>query len=154
MATPLTPIPPNPQPAQAKTRIRTAFGAGLTAIAAAATIAATPSAALAQDDTYASDNAWVPEQVLAPLAWETTQGEGITVAVMDTGINDHPFFEDKNIIGRLFSFNRRRTGWNDTDGHGSAVAAGVLLAAPEATIMPVRLDTGTEAMTGAMDQPV
>jgi hypothetical protein len=131
--------------------MRTAFGAGLTALAAAAAIAATPSAALAQDDTYASDNAWVPELVQAPAAWETTQGEGITVAVMDTGINDHPFFEDKNILDGYSALGTEDgTGWNDTDGHGSAVAAAVLLAAPEATIMPVRLDTGAAGITGAM----
>ncbi|NUS43955.1 MAG: hypothetical protein HOQ24_09740, partial [Mycobacteriaceae bacterium] len=87
MATPLTPIPPQPGPAQRSSSRRAVFGAGLVAAATAAVIAATPSAALAQDPTYESDNAWVPEQVQAPAAWETTKGKGITVAVMDTGIS-------------------------------------------------------------------
>jgi hypothetical protein len=132
-------------------RVRAAFGAGFSAIATAAVIAATPNAALAQDDTYAQDNAWVPEQVQAPAAWETTRGEGITVAVLDTGINDHPFFEDKNILDGYSPISTEDgTGWHDTDGHGSAVSAAVLLTAPEATIMPVRLDAGSEAFGGAL----
>jgi membrane-anchored mycosin MYCP len=126
------------------------LGAGLAAAATAAVIAATPGAALAQDDTYAADNAWVPEQVQAPAAWETTKGKGITVAVMDTGISDHPFFDDKDILPGYSGFSDEQDGRNDTDGHGSAVAAGVLLAAPEATIMPVRLDAGATDFGGAM----
>jgi hypothetical protein len=150
MATPLTPTPPDVKPAQAGSRLRTAIGAGCTALAAAAVIAATPSAALAQDDTYASDNAWVPEVVQAPAAWETTQGEGVTVAVVDTGINDHPFFADKDILPGHSISESEEDGWSDTDGHGSAVAAGVLLVAPEATILPVRIGTGESILNGAM----
>lgn len=150
MATPLTPIPPQPQPAQHKSRSRAALGAGIAAIATAAVIAATPSAALAQDPTYESDNAWVPEQVQAPAAWETTKGKGITVAVMDTGINDHPFFADKDILPGYTGISTEEDAWNDTDGHGSAVAAAVLLAAPEATIMPIRMDAGATDFGGAM----
>nr|QZD53549.1 S8 family serine peptidase [Glycomyces sp. TRM65418] len=110
----------------------------------------TPSAALAQDDTYAQDNAWVPELVQAPAAWETTQGEGITVAVLDTGINEHPFFEGKDVLPGHSAASSEEDGWNDTDGHGSAVAAGVLLVAPEATIMPVRVGTGESILSGAL----
>lgn len=150
MATPLTPIPPNHQAAQAKSGLRRVFGAGVAAFAAAIAVAATPSAALAQDDTYASDNAWVTEQVQAPAAWASTQGEGVTVAVVDTGINDHPFFEGKNIVPGYSAFEAEDDGWNDTDGHGSAVAAAVLITAPEATIMPVRIDAGSSAFGGAM----
>jgi subtilisin family serine protease len=150
MATPLTPIPP--QPAQRRSTRRAAFGAGLAAAATAAVIAATPGAALAQDDTYAADNAWVPELVQAPAAWETTKGKGITVAVVDTGINDHPFFEGKDILDGYTAFDTEDgTGWNDTDGHGTAIAAGVLLTAPEATIMPVREGTGSNALVGVYD---
>lgn len=87
----------------------------------------------------------------APAAWETTKGAGITVAVLDTGIGEHPYFEDKDILPGYSGFSGEDgTGWNDTDGHGSAVAAGVLLAAPEATIMPVRMETGASAFGGAL----
>lgn len=151
MATPLTPIPPQSHPARRTSSSRTTLGAGFAALATTAVLAAAPSTALAQDPTYEADNAWVPDQVQAPAAWETTRGAGITVAVMDTGINDHPFFADKDILdGYSPASTEDGTGWNDTDGHGSAVAAGVLLAAPEATIMPVRLDAGATDFGGAM----
>lgn len=155
MAIPLTPIPPDTQPAQHNSRrgLRAAFGAGLAAIAVAAAVTAAPSAALAQDDTYAQDNAWVPELVNAPGAWGITQGEGITVAVMDTGINDHPFFDDKDILPGYSVFDGEEDGWNDTDGHGTAIAAAVLLAAPEATIMPIRMGTGASVLSGVMGTP-
>src|SRR5699024_7776210 len=64
-------------------------------------IVVAPSAALAQQeevDLY-EENAWVIDQVGAEAAWETTKGEGVTVAVIDTGIaKEHPFLEDKNIL--------------------------------------------------------
>ncbi|MFB9663013.1 S8 family serine peptidase [Glycomyces mayteni] len=77
----------------------------------------------------------------------------MTVAVLDTGITEHPFFEDKDILPGYTAFSDEADAWNDTDGHGTAVAAAVLLAAPEATILPVRMDTGAEAdLGGAMGE--
>jgi membrane-anchored mycosin MYCP len=150
MATPLTPIPPQPQPAQRSSSPRTVFGAGFATLATAAVIAATPSAALAQDDTITTENAWVTDLMQAPAAWETTRGEGVTVAVIDTGISEHPFFDDKEILDGYSALEEGGTGWHDDHGHGSAVAAGVLLAAPEATILPVQVDAGGEAFGGAL----
>ncbi|WP_205324349.1 S8 family serine peptidase [Glycomyces sp. YM15] len=106
---------------------------------------------MAQDETFTTENAWVPELIQAPAAWETTKGKGITVAVIDTGIGEHPYFEDKDILDGYTVFDSEDgTGWHDTHGHGTAVAAGVLLAAPEATIMPVRLEAGATDFGGAM----
>ncbi|WP_158299970.1 S8 family serine peptidase [Glycomyces paridis] len=152
MATPLTPSPPNPQPAQAESRhgARTAISAGLIAVAAAAAVTTTPGIALAQDDTLAQDNAWATDLIEVPAAWETTKGDGVTVAVMDTGINKHPFFEGRDILPGYTVFSDEEDAWNDLDGHGSAVAAGVLMTAPEATILPVRLDSGDAGFGGAL----
>ncbi|MFY9190779.1 MAG: type VII secretion-associated serine protease mycosin [Lawsonella sp.] len=58
--------------------------------------------------------------------WSTTQGEGQTVAIIDTGINPHPRL--KNLEG-LADFNSDR-GLNDCDQHGSLVAA-ILAAQPQ-----------------------
>ncbi len=114
------------------------FGAAV--LVAGITVA--PSAALAQEekDLYA-ENAWVIDQIGAEAAWETTKGEGVTVAVVDTGIaEEHPFLEDKDILpGKAFPDNGEYENAHvDTDGHGTGVAAAVLYAAPEATILPVR----------------
>lgn len=106
-----------------------------------------PPAGLAQEtdlytetDLYA-ENAWAIDQIGAAAAWETTKGEGVTVAVVDTGIvEEHPFLEDKDVLpGKAFPENGEYANAHvDTDGHGTGVAAAVLYAAPEATVLPVR----------------
>jgi subtilisin family serine protease len=105
-------------------------------------VAVGPSAALAQEewDLYA-ENAWAIDQINADDVWETTKGEDVTVAVVDTGIaEEHPFLEDKHILdGKSFVGNEEANARVDTDGHGTGVAAAVLYAAPEATILPVRV---------------
>jgi hypothetical protein len=113
-------------------------------------IAVSPSPAVAQDETITSTNAWVTDLIRAPEAWETTRGEGITVAVVDTGIGPHPFFEDKDVLPGYSAYTDDEDAWNDADGHGTAVAAGVLLAAPEATILPVRMHSGATDLGGAL----
>jgi hypothetical protein len=122
----------------------------LAAFAAATVVAVSPSAAVAQDDTITSTNAWVTDLIQAPEAWETTRGEGITVAVVDTGIGPHPFFDDKDVLRGYSSFPDEEDAWNDSDRHGTAVAAGVLLVAPEATILPVRMHTGATDLAGGL----
>lgn len=106
-------------------------------------VALAPAAALAdveRIDLYEA-NAWAIDQIGAEAAWETTKGEGVTVAVVDTGIaEEHPFFEDKDVLpGKAFPDNGEYEDAHvDTDGHGTGVSAAVLYAAPEATILPVR----------------
>jgi hypothetical protein len=77
-------------------------------------------------------------------AWETTQGEGVTVAVIDTGVGEHPVFEGKDVQPGFSVYSDEPDGRLDSEGHGTAIAAGVLLVAPKATIMPVRFYTGVE----------
>jgi subtilisin family serine protease len=106
-----------------------------------------PSAALAQEewDLYA-ENAWAIDQINADDVWETTKGEGVTVAVVDTGIaEEHPFLEDKDILdGESLLGNEEDSARFDTDGHGTGISAAVLYAAPEATILPVRVYPTTD----------
>jgi hypothetical protein len=128
------------------------MGAGLTALAATAAVAAAPGAALAQDDTFFTENTWVTDLIGAPAAWETSEGEGVTVAIMDTGVAQHPAFEGKDVLPGFSLLSGEPDGRSDTDGHGTAVAAGVLLAAPKATILPVRLDAGATDFGGALGE--
>ncbi|WP_198587176.1 S8 family serine peptidase [Glycomyces xiaoerkulensis] len=132
-------------------RLRTALGAGLGAVALAGSIVATPSAALAQDQKLTDSAQWALDLMQVPAAQETTKGDGVTVAVIDTGMGEHPFFDDKDVLPGFSAFDREDDAWEDTlDGHGMQVAAGVLHVAPEATILPVRFDNGAEVEIGGL----
>lgn len=95
---------------------------------------------------------WAPQALRLPQAHAVTTGAGVRVAVLDTGIElSHPAFAgrlarraDGSLLGRDFVD-------DDADpsevgstadagfGHGTHVAGLVTLAAPSATIMPVRV---------------
>lgn len=97
--------------------------------------------------------AWHLAKIEAPTAWVTTQGQGIIVAVLDTGVDaTHP-----DLIGHILP------GWNtasnttittDVFGHGTMVAGtvaaatnngiGVAAIASEARILPVRITDSTD----------
>jgi hypothetical protein len=150
MAIPLT--PPSAEPRSPRRGLRTALAAGLTTLAATAAVTAAPGVALAQDDTFYTENSWVTDLIGAPAAWESSEGAGVTVAVMDTGVAEHPAFEGKDVLPGFSLLSGEPDGRADTDGHGTAVAAGVLLAAPQATILPVRLDAGAANFGGALGE--
>ena len=99
------------------------------------------------NDTY-FNNAWHLQTMNAPQAWDQSLGDGIVVAVLDTGVDpDHP-----DLAGQLVP------GWNvygnnadssDVYGHGTRVAGviaalsnngtGVTSLAWNAKVMPVRI---------------
>jgi type VII secretion-associated serine protease mycosin len=102
-----------------------------------------------------------------------SQGEGIVVAVVDTGIdNDHPDLAGNVLPGFDVVAGGSGNGWGDKDGHGTGMAGliaahghgsgnadGALGIAPKAKILPVRIDTGSgvgagDAMAIAVDQAV
>lgn len=146
MATPLDPAPPERRHrfTEFAGHARAAVGAGIGTLALIGAVVATPGTALAQDDELAVANTWVTDQIQAPGAWQTTKGEGVTVAVIDTGISEHPYFEGKNVEPGYSIFPEEENAWYDRDGHGTAVAAMVLSVAPEATLLPVRSGTGAD----------
>nr|WP_307788286.1 type VII secretion-associated serine protease mycosin [Streptomyces actinomycinicus] len=98
-------------------------------------------------------------------AWRTTKGQGVTVAVLDTGVDaDHPdlagnVLQAKDMIG--FGARRYDRTWARHGtamagiiaghGHGPGHGEGVLGVAPEARILPVRviLEDGDPARTKA-----
>ncbi|MFJ1868340.1 type VII secretion-associated serine protease mycosin [Streptomyces sp. NPDC088097] len=134
-----------------RTRPATTAGAlTLAALLASVTVAATASPAAA--DTI-RDRQWGLLALRAEEAWGTTQGDGITVAVLDTGVDPtHPdlagqVLEGNDLIGMGASRGDRAWARHGTAmasviagrGHGPNRSQGVLGIAPHAKILPVRV---------------
>ncbi|WP_441349208.1 S8 family serine peptidase, partial [Streptomyces sp. NTH33] len=96
---------------------------------------------------------WGLDALHTQEAWRTTKGKGITVAVLDTGVEaDHPDLVGNVLPGKdMIGFGARRgdpawavhgtamAGIVAGHGHGPGNADGVLGIAPEAKILPVRV---------------
>ncbi|WP_406732672.1 type VII secretion-associated serine protease mycosin [Streptomyces sp. NBC_01794] len=96
---------------------------------------------------------WALDAMRTDRAWDITKGSGITVAVLDTGVDDsHPdlagtVLPGKDFIG--FGAQRGSRAWARhgtamagiiaAHGHGSGREDGVIGIAPEAKILPVRV---------------
>ncbi|AUH43955.1 type VII secretion-associated serine protease mycosin [Streptomyces sp. CMB-StM0423] len=130
--------------------VRRRAAALLAALAATTLLAAT--AAPAHADGL-QDLQWGLDDVRAPEAWNTTRGEGVTVAVLDTGVDaSHPDLTGQVLDGKDFvGFGARRgddswarhgtamAGIIAAHGHGPGAAEGVTGVAPDAKILPVRV---------------
>lgn len=105
-----------------------------------------PPALYANDPYYGS--AWHLQAVQAPAAWDLSLGTGVTVAILDTGVNGtHPDLQAQMVSGWNFWDNNSNT--TDVYGHGTEVAgvvaassnnaAGVTSVAWNAKLMPIRI---------------
>lgn len=98
----------------------------------------------ASDATYATQ--WAPTKMRLAEAHSVSRGAGVTVAVLDTGIDaTHPAFAGTIVPGFDFvdmDADPSEVGVAGVDlsyGHGTHVSGLVALAAPDARIMPVRV---------------
>jgi major intracellular serine protease len=93
--------------------------------------------------------------IQAPAIWEeSNQGEGIVIAVIDTGVDtDHPDLKDQIIGGRNFTtdYNGDPDVFEDNNGHGTHVSgtiaaslnkSGVVGVAPKAKILSLKVLSG------------
>ncbi|MGI5527275.1 type VII secretion-associated serine protease mycosin [Streptomyces syringium] len=118
---------------------------------AAATLVALPTGSARADTIRAQE--WALDALRTQDAWKTTKGAGVTVAVLDTGVDEgHPDLKGQVLPGEdLVGFGARRgdrawarhgtamAGIIAGRGHGDDNADGVLGIAPEAKILPVRV---------------
>ncbi|MER6419102.1 type VII secretion-associated serine protease mycosin [Streptomyces sp. NPDC001137] len=124
--------------------------AGLSVLLAAS-LALVPSTVAHADGIRAQQ--WALDAMHTQQAWQTTKGRGITVAVLDTGVEaDHPdlvgnVLPAKDMIG--FGARQGDRAWARHGtamagiiaghGHGPGDGDGVMGIAPEAKILPVRV---------------
>ncbi|MFF5342802.1 type VII secretion-associated serine protease mycosin [Streptomyces althioticus] len=99
------------------------------------------------------DRQWALDALHTDQVWTTTRGAGVTVAVLDTGVEaDHPDLDGNVLQGKdLVGFGAREgdeawarhgtamAGIIAGHGHGPGNGDGVLGVAPEAKILPVRV---------------
>ncbi|GAA2386740.1 type VII secretion-associated serine protease mycosin [Streptomyces glaucosporus] len=96
------------------------------------------------------DQQWYLEAMKAPELWKVTKGEGVTVAVLDSGVNPIPGLEGRLLPGKSFTSDSPNPR-EDKDGHGTEMAAliagsgagnGLQGLAPAAKILPLRTTVG------------
>lgn len=101
-------------------------------------------------------NEWHLPMVQAPAAWDVATGSGITIAILDTGVEaSHPDLAARIVPGWNFYDNNSNTA--DVYGHGTKVAgvagaignnsAGVAGAAWNAKVMPMRISDPSGYLT-------
>lgn len=129
----------------------TSRAGGLLSVLLAAGLTLVPAAPAHADGIRAQQ--WALEAMHTAEAWQTTKGAGVTVAVLDTGVEaDHPDLAGNVLPGKdLVRFGAEpgdrawarhgtaMAGIIAGHGHGPGNADGVLGIAPEAKILPVRV---------------
>jgi membrane-anchored mycosin MYCP len=80
---------------------------------------------------------WAQQVLAFPAVWPLTRGAGVTVAVVDSGVDANPQFGDRVILGPDLATNNAgnadHSGPADCVGHGTSVAS-IIAAAPAAGI--------------------
>ncbi|MFJ8626944.1 S8 family serine peptidase [Kitasatospora sp. NPDC093550] len=137
-----------------RTNTRTRWRATAAALLAAGIVVGPVTAPAVAEDTIRQQQ-WHLDAMHAPEMWKTSQGQGITVAVIDSGFKlDHPDLEGQFLPGKDFSGSPGGVG-SFADGHGTGMSSliagtgkgmggtGAQGLAPGVKILPLKINTGS-----------
>jgi type VII secretion-associated serine protease mycosin len=123
--------------------------AALVAVLAAVLAVAVPAAPASAEDVQAKE--WYLTALDLAAAHRISTGQGVVVAVLDSGVADHPDLAGQVLDGTDLTPDNETKGRLDEDNHGTGVA-GIIAAkggaghalgiAPGARILPVRVNIG------------
>ncbi|MFE6504960.1 S8 family serine peptidase [Kitasatospora sp. NPDC057738] len=136
-----------------RTNARGRWRAGAAALLAAGIVVGPVAAPAVAEDTIRQQQ-WHLEAMHAPEMWKVSKGQGITVAVIDSGFKfDHPDLEGQFLPGQDFSGSPGGVG-SFADGHGTAISSfiagtgrgnggtGAQGLAPGVKVLPLKINTG------------
>ncbi|MFJ9035508.1 type VII secretion-associated serine protease mycosin [Streptomyces sp. NPDC102406] len=134
---------------------------GAAASACLGLLLAGAAAAPAQAESTRSEQ-WFLDVMRAESMWKTSTGEGVTVAVIDTGVDPrNPDLKGRVLPGKDLATGLAGDEHTDYDSHGTGMAGliagtgaygggkGAYGLAPGAKILPIRLPDGEKANNGA-----
>ncbi|UUU31704.1 S8 family serine peptidase [Streptomyces sp. CA-210063] len=122
---------------------RTVRRAGAATAAAALLLGTAAAGAASAAET--TPQSWEYQALKLGAAQRLAQGEGVTVAVLDTGVEaDHPALKGKVTTGPDYIGDGSDSDEADNEGrHGTAMASDVLKVAPKAKILSIRVTDGS-----------
>ncbi|MFE4977411.1 S8 family serine peptidase [Kitasatospora sp. NPDC056651] len=149
-----------------RTNARARWRVAAAALLAAGIVVGPVAAPAVAEDTIRQQQ-WHLEAMRAPEMWKVSKGQGVTVAVIDSGFKlDHPDLKGQFLPGKDFSGSPDGVG-SFADGHGTAIASliagtgkgnggtGAQGLAPGVNILPLKINTGkvgTLVSTDFLDQ--
>jgi subtilisin family serine protease len=125
-------------------------------------VLAQPALATPRTDDLQSQQ-WGLAQIHAAPAWKVTEGRGVTVAVIDSGVDAaHPDFQGRVLHG-VDLLDPHGNADTDKDGHGTGIASiiaagrhngGMVGVAPQSRILPIRIIDGSSANLNVMPEAI
>ncbi|MFI0149946.1 S8 family serine peptidase [Streptomyces lydicus] len=143
---------------------RTLRAVGGVAVAGALLFTAAPTASA----DYIRDGQWALDAFNPQKVWKESTGKNVTVAVIDSGVNgDHVDLKGNVLPGKNFDTGGGTADHESGDDHGTAMAAliaahghgpnhadGIMGLAPDAKILPVKLNETIGGSANNIDGPI
>ncbi|MEZ5671086.1 MAG: S8 family serine peptidase [Thiotrichaceae bacterium] len=94
---------------------------------------------------------WHLTEIGAPEIWQFTQGKGVKIALLDSGVDyQHPDLKENILYSEGYNFGDNNTNVQDLTGHGTAMAGlmvgvchnqiGICGVAPQAKVIPFKIN--------------